>query len=62
MRASRIAVLVTIAILTTSTSVISVGAAGRTAASIPNTILNGKASLLLHLASMVISILIREVF
>jgi len=41
-RASRIAVLVTIAILTTSTSVISVGAAGRTAASIPNTILNGK--------------------
>ena len=42
MRASRIAVLVTIAILTTSTSVISVGAAGRTAASIPNTILNGK--------------------
>ena len=42
MRASRIAVLVTIAILATSTSVISVGAAGRTAASIPNTILNGK--------------------
>ena len=42
MRASRIAVLVTIAILTTSTSVISVSAAGRTAASIPNTILNGK--------------------
>jgi hypothetical protein len=41
-RASRIAVLVTIAILTTSTSVISVSAAGRTAASIPNTILNGK--------------------
>ena len=42
MRASRIAVLVAIAILTTSTSVISVSAAGRTAASIPNTILNGK--------------------
>ena len=42
MRASRIAVLVTIAILATSTSVISVSAAGRTAASIPNTILNGK--------------------
>ena len=42
MRASHIAVLVTIAILTTSTSVISVSAAGRTAASIPNTILNGK--------------------
>ncbi len=42
MRASRIAVLVTIAILTTSTSVISASAAGRTAASIPNTILNGK--------------------
>ena len=42
MRASRIAVLFTIAILTTSTSVISVSAAGRTAASIPNTILNGK--------------------
>ena len=42
MRASRIAVLVTIAILTTSTSVISVSAAGRTAVSIPNTILNGK--------------------
>jgi len=41
-RASRIAVLITIAILTTSTSVISVSAAGRTAASIPNTILNGK--------------------
>ena len=41
-RASRIAVLVTIAILTTSTSVISASAAGRTAASIPNTILNGK--------------------
>jgi len=41
-RASRIAVLVTIAILATSTSVISVSAAGRTAASIPNTILNGK--------------------
>jgi hypothetical protein len=41
-RASHIAVLVTIAILTTSTSVISVSAAGRTAASIPNTILNGK--------------------
>ena len=42
MRALRIAVLFTIAILTTSTSVISVSAAGRTAASIPNTILNGK--------------------
>ncbi|MSO25067.1 MAG: hypothetical protein EXQ78_03840 [Candidatus Planktophila sp.] len=42
MRASRIAVLITIAILTTSTSVISASAAGRTAASIPNTILNGK--------------------
>lgn len=42
MRASRIAVLVTIAILTTSTSLISASAAGRTAASIPNTILNGK--------------------
>ena len=41
-RASRIAVLVTIAILTTSTSLISASAAGRTAASIPNTILNGK--------------------
>jgi hypothetical protein len=42
LRASRIAVLITIAILATSTSVISVSAAGRTAASIPNTILNGK--------------------
>jgi Collagen triple helix repeat (20 copies) len=42
LKASRIAVLITIAILTTSTSMISVSAAGRTAASIPNTILNGK--------------------
>ena len=42
MKATRLAVLLTIAILTTSTSVISVNAAGRTAASIPNTILNGK--------------------
>ena len=42
MKAARLAVLFTIAILTTSTSVISVNAAGRTAASIPNTILNGK--------------------
>ena len=42
MKASRVAVLFTIAILATSTSVISVSAAGRTAASIPNTILNGK--------------------
>jgi hypothetical protein len=41
-KASRVAVLFTIAILATSTSVISVSAAGRTAASIPNTILNGK--------------------
>ena len=42
MKASRVAVLFTIAIRATSTSVISVSAAGRTAASIPNTILNGK--------------------
>ena len=42
MKASRLAVLFTIAILATSTSVISVSAAGRTAASIPNTVLNGK--------------------
>jgi hypothetical protein len=42
LKASRIAVLITIAILTSSTSMISVSAAGRTAASIPNTILNGK--------------------
>ena len=42
MKATRLAVLFTIAILTTSTSVISVNAAGRTVASIPNTILNGK--------------------
>lgn len=42
MKASRVAVLFTIAFLATSTSVISVSAAGRTAASIPNTILNGK--------------------
>jgi hypothetical protein len=41
-KASRVAVLFTIAFLATSTSVISVSAAGRTAASIPNTILNGK--------------------
>jgi hypothetical protein len=41
-KTSRVAVLFTIAILATSTSVISVSAAGRTAASIPNTILNGK--------------------
>jgi hypothetical protein len=39
---SRVAVLFTIAILTTSTSQTSLSAAGRTAASIPNTILNGK--------------------
>lgn len=42
MKTSRIAVLFTVAIFTTSTSAISVNAAGRTAASIPNTILNGK--------------------
>jgi hypothetical protein len=42
MKVSKLAVLFTIAILTTSTSAISVNAAGRTAASIPNTILNGK--------------------
>ncbi|MCX6444759.1 MAG: hypothetical protein NTY85_04415 [Actinobacteria bacterium] len=42
MKFSKLAVLFTIAILTTSTSVITVQAAGRTAASIPNTILNGK--------------------
>jgi len=42
MKASRVAVLFTIAFLATSTSVVSVSAAGRTAASIPNTILNGK--------------------
>ena len=42
MKATRLAVLFTIAILTTSTSVISTHAAGRTAASIPNTILNGR--------------------
>ena len=42
MKVSKLAVLFTIAILTTSTSVITVQAAGRTAASIPNTILNGK--------------------
>jgi hypothetical protein len=41
-KATRLAVLFTIAILTTSTSVISTHAAGRTAASIPNTILNGR--------------------
>jgi len=39
---SRVAVLITIAILTTSTSQPVLNAAGRTAASIPNTILNGK--------------------
>ena len=42
MKVSKLAVLFTIAILTTSTSAISVNAAGRTSASIPNTILNGK--------------------
>jgi hypothetical protein len=42
MKVSKLAVLFTIAILTTSTSAITVNAAGRTAASIPNTILNGK--------------------
>ena len=42
MKISRVAVLFTIAILTTSTSQSALNAAGRTAASIPNTILNGK--------------------
>ena len=42
MKISRVAVLITIAILTTSTSQPVLNAAGRTAASIPNTILNGK--------------------
>ena len=42
MKISRVAVLFTIAILTTSTSQSALSAAGRTAASIPNTILNGK--------------------
>ena len=42
MKVSRLAALFTIAILATSTSQSSLSAAGRTAASIPNTILNGK--------------------
>ena len=42
MKISRVAVLITIAIFTTSTSQPVLNAAGRTAASIPNTILNGK--------------------
>ncbi len=42
MKISRVAVLFTIAILMTSTSQSAINAAGRTAASIPNTILNGK--------------------
>ncbi|MFY7898172.1 MAG: hypothetical protein ACOVOP_03855, partial [Candidatus Planktophila sp.] len=42
MKVSRMAVLFTIAVLLTSTSQPSLHAAGRTAASIPNTILNGK--------------------
>ena len=42
MKISRAALLFTIAILTTSISQTPLNAAGRTAASIPNTILNGK--------------------
>ena len=42
MKAARLAVLFTIAILTTSTTTFSAHSAGRTVASIPNTILNGK--------------------
>ena len=42
MKISRLAALFTIAILATTTSQSSLSAAGRTAASIPNTILNGK--------------------